>query len=607
MASSSAPEHSFMTLNRQRTSALILISLLAVLAVAGIRFTSGTDQTVNISRRRSRTQQEQQARVSQRSFDTAFELSKLVNTRDEDRLSRDAMQLADHDLDLAFTTALREAQLYPSAPTPQSQAIRDRMHDLDAQIKDDQTQVTKLSAAINAARADKVEDLQRQLDLTEAELSLHREELEDAKQDLARTGDDVESRIQRLMDLHKASQHKDDSAQQPPWNRYAPFEVPGNMMEQVRMWRTLREKRLKIVAAQASAVQSAADIDRRHDELEKELSAQSPSLDGQQKVGDRAHIAALERLSQARKMVTDYDRRMQDEQQLAQVYGNWATLLSARQTACVHGVLIGVLWVLFILACLVFADYGIDRFFATAKGDRRRSRTARTIARFGLRFVCLIWILFVGLGKPSQLTTIIGLAGAGLTVALKDFIVGFFGWFVLMGKNGIRAGDWVEINGISGEVVEIGLLRTVLLETGNWTDSGHPTGRRVTFVNSFAIEGHYFNFSTGGQWLWDSLEIAVPAGKDPFPITDSILKAVVTETEANAKLAESEWQHVTHKYGLENFSAAPSINVRPNGQGVDIVVRYITSANERYEVRSKLYRTVVELLHGRHAAAAAQS
>src|SRR3954469_25896920 len=137
MASSSGPEHSFMTLNRQRTSALILISLFAVLAVVGIRFTSGTDQTVNISRRRSRTQQEQQARVSQRSFDTAFELSKLVNTRDEDRLSRDAMQLADHDLDLAFTTALREAQLYPSAPTPQSQAIRDRMHDLDAQIKDD--------------------------------------------------------------------------------------------------------------------------------------------------------------------------------------------------------------------------------------------------------------------------------------------------------------------------------------------------------------------------------------------------------------------------------------------------------------------------------------
>ena len=116
------------------------------------------------------------------------------------------------------------------------------------------------------------------------------------------------------------------------------------------------------------------------------------------------------------------------------------------------------------------------------------------------------------------------LAGAGLTVALKDFIVGFIGWFVLMGKNGIRLGDWVEINGVTGEVVELGMFHTVLLETGNWTDSGHPTGRRVTFTNSYAIEGHYFNFSTSGQWLWDELTVVLPAGHDPYPIVDAVKK-----------------------------------------------------------------------------------
>ena len=85
-----------------------------------------------------------------------------------------------------------------------------------------------------------------------------------------------------------------------------------------------------------------------------------------------------------------------------------------------------------------------------------------------------------------------------------------------MGRNGIRVGDWVEINGVGGEVVEISLLRTTLLETGNWTDSGHPTGRKVTFVNSFAIEGHYFNFSTSGQWLWDELTVSVRAARIPI-------------------------------------------------------------------------------------------
>ena len=140
--------------------------------------------------------------------------------------------------------------------------------------------------------------------------------------------------------------------------------------------------------------------------------------------------------------------------------------------------------------------------------DRRQVETLRTATRVTLQIVGVLLVLLVIFGPPTQLGTFLGLAGAGLTVALKDFIVAFFGWFVLMGKNGIRLGDWVEINGVTGEVVELGMFHTVLLETGNWTDSGHPTGRRVTFTNSFAVEGHYFNFSTSGQWLWDELQIS---------------------------------------------------------------------------------------------------
>jgi small-conductance mechanosensitive channel len=113
---------------------------------------------------------------------------------------------------------------------------------------------------------------------------------------------------------------------------------------------------------------------------------------------------------------------------------------------------------------------------------------------------------------------------------LKDFIVAFFGCFILMGKNSVRVGDWVEINGVGGEVVEVGLLRTTLLETGNWAESGRPTGRRVAFMNSYAIEDHYFNFSTTGQWLWEELHVG----------------------------------------------------------GLEVVVRYITRGQDRFEMRSRL-------------------
>src|SRR5256885_1192377 len=167
--------------------------------------------------------------------------------------------------------------------------------------------------------------------------------------------------------------------------------------------------------------------------------------------------------------------------------------------------------------------------------------------------------------------------------------------------NGIRLGDWVEINGVTGEVVELNMFHTVLLETGNWTDSGHPTGRRVTFTNSFAIEGHYFNFSTSGQWLWDELQVVLPAGQDPYPIVDAIQKKVAEATAESAKQAEQEWQHAARSRDMRSLSAAPAINVKPVIGGIEIAVRYVTRANERYQLRAKLNQAAVDLLGQRGA------
>jgi small-conductance mechanosensitive channel len=167
-----------------------------------------------------------------------------------------------------------------------------------------------------------------------------------------------------------------------------------------------------------------------------------------------------------------------------------------------------------------------------------------------------------------------------------------------MGKNGLRVGDWVEINGVAGEVIEINLLRTVLLETGNWTDSGHPTGRKVAFVNSYAIEGHFFNFTTSGQWLWDELHTTIPASQDPYPLLDAIQKTVTEETEANARAAEQEWQSATSHYRVQSVSAAPAVNLQPTAGGFEVRIRYITRANERSAMRAQLNHSIVRLLRG---------
>ncbi len=152
-------------------------------------------------------------------------------------------------------------------------------------------------------------------------------------------------------------------------------------------------------------------------------------------------------------------------------------------------------------------------------------------------------------------------------------------------------------------MAEIGLFHTVLLETGAWSEAGHPTGRRVSFVNSFAIERHYFNFSTSGQWMWDELRVVVPPAQDPYPIIDGIQKLVEKETRDNAQLAEQEWRNTTTRYRVRTFSAVPGINVVPTAGGVELDVRFITRAYERHATRRRLSHAIVELMHGRRSGA----
>jgi hypothetical protein len=158
-------------------------------------------------------------------------------------------------------------------------------------------------------------------------------------------------------------------------------------------------------------------------------------------------------------------------------------------------------------------------------------------------------------------------------------------------------GDWVEIEGVAGEVIEIGLLKTVLLEVGNWSGTGHPTGRRVSFINSFAIESHFFNFTTAGQWLWDELQIAIPPKADPYRTAEKIAELVAHETEADGRQAEQDWQRVTAQYGMREFSARPAVSLRPGMMGLDAVIRYVTHAPLRYQVKSRLLQLIVSQLH----------
>jgi hypothetical protein len=91
--------------------------------------------------------------------------------------------------------------------------------------------------------------------------------------------------------------------------------------------------------------------------------------------------------------------------------------------------------------------------------------------------------------------------------------------------------------------------------------------------------------------------VRIPEGAEPYTIADAIQKIAAKETGANARLAEEEWNRVAPSPEKRLFSTGPSLSVRPTATGISVLLRYITRASERYEVRGRLYHEIVDLLH----------
>jgi len=540
--------------------------------------------------------------VDEQPLQTARALTALASDRDQQRWSRQAITLADHEVDLAFSDALREASQQMLQATPQTKALYTRLGKAQDALQAGQGRLDQLKKQLAAARASTRDRIQQEIDFTQAQVELDQDEVNDAQGDLIRSGADPKSRIQRQFNRHEAQQHAAEASQISPPAPAIDYQAES-LLGQMLAWNALRNKQSRLQQAQREASQAAEALLQKHDALEKQLRDEADA--SQPKAGSNGTaveaLAALQRRTAEQKDLSDLGKRSEDEQGLSEAYGNWLAVVEAHQWAALHGMIRSALWILLAVLALYVVSRLIDHFFSRLSADRTRLRTLRVVLRFAAQALAVLAILFVFFGLPNQVTTILGLAGAGLTIALKDFIVAFFGWFVLMGRNGIRVGDWVEIEGVGGEVVEIGLLRTVLMETGNWTDAGHPTGRKVAFVNSYAVEGHYFNFSTSGQWLWDELQVLVPHGQNPYPVMEGVQKLVTEMTTANARLAEEEWQRATtRQHRVHDFSAAPALEVRPSFEGIRILVRYITRAHERYDLRARLYQAVVDLMQKKH-------
>src|SRR6202162_1275959 len=534
--------------------------------------------------------------VDQRPWQTAATLAALAQSAEERELAREAERLADHEVDQAFSQSLRQASLAKPNLSGKALALQQRFNELQEIIKNDQARIASLSAGAGTKPADGVSN-GSDLEIAKAQLGLDQNELTDSIEDLARESGDQRLKLQQELAARQAAmkQYRDPASIDDGQTAVASAEHYKTFAQQLATWRSLRNRKQLIAQAEQLARADVAALTADQASLKTEAAGIGDKVVGE---SSSERIDRLRQLSAQQNIQSILNDRVGAQQQLVTLYGRWGEQVEIQRKIVVHLILQSLALIAAICLLVILAGWVLQLALEKMVRDPRQKQTLKTVLNLGTQLVGLLLILLTIFGVPQQMPTILGLATAGLTVVFQDFILAFCGWFVLMGPNGVRVRDWVEIDGVGGEVVHLGLFRTWLLETGNWTANGHPTGRRVSFLNGYAIRGKYFNFSTVGQWMWDEIKVTVPPGTDIHALIKGIYEATVKATEADAKMAGAEWKRGTHEEGSPKFSAMPSVNLRPAGAGVDIVIRYITRAGVRVETRNRLFAMIVELMQG---------
>ena len=194
----------------------------------------------------------------------------------------------------------------------------------------------------------------------------------------------------------------------------------------------------------------------------------------------------------------------------------------------------------------------------------------------------------------SGLSLSIGVAGAGVAFALQEVIASVAGWAAISFGSFYSPGDRVQLGGITGDVIDIGILRTTLMEVGQWVNADLYNGRIVRIANSVVFKNPVFNYSGDFPFLWDEITLPVRYGSD-WEYTRAVLGQVVDEICKDYAIQSAEsWEQAVKRYRLEAARIEPMITLAATDNWIEFTVRYIVDYRNRRLVKDRLYTRFLE-------------
>ncbi len=317
--------------------------------------------------------------VDQSPLQRARHLSALASSAEEQGLSQEALRVGDHAVDLAFADAVMEASEHPAEEDPKNRDLAARLQKIQTTLAQEQSRLGQLKAELAAAKASHKEGLQSQIALLQAQEHLDEDDLEDAKQDLIRAGGNPQGKIERLRQEHEASEHSGESL--PAGEKPVAMDLrPANLLQQVRAWSALRAKRDALEAAHEQEGAAAHALAATHTSLEQHVSqeaeeraavrqratgaTQTAATGATTVPGSVETLTSLQHFANDQRQLADLDKRIQDEQELGEIYGSWAQIAATQQRAVLHAMLASFFWILLILLLMYLTGRLMDRFLA---------------------------------------------------------------------------------------------------------------------------------------------------------------------------------------------------------------------------------------------------
>jgi small-conductance mechanosensitive channel len=236
----------------------------------------------------------------------------------------------------------------------------------------------------------------------------------------------------------------------------------------------------------------------------------------------------------------------------------------------------------------------LERTLPLRFGDSDRRYHARKTVTAAGYIIILVFITIFFADRIRQAGFAVGLFGAGFVVALQDVIASFGGFIAIGFSNLYRVGDRIQVHEIKGDVIDISVMRTTVMEIGNWVSGDLYNGRIVRIPNHAVLKGLVFNYSQGFRFVWDEIKIRLTSGSDHHHARQMLMRVAKEIVSSYLMEAQGSWKLIVDNYRVENPLLEPSVTLQVVGGSLEFSLSYIVDYTKRTVVKDHLFTKIID-------------